>query len=65
MKKNYASPTIFKASNMKLSATSHGNNTLTLENPLGGATIPVALVKFMKGMKDIGEKGAGLVKRKI
>ena len=67
MKKNYASPTIFNASNMKLSATSRGNNALTLENPLGGATIPAALAKVitMIGRKDVGEKGAGLVKRKI
>lgn len=69
MKKNYASPTIFNASNMKLSATSRGNNALTLEAPLEGALLPpVALsasLKVVIGLKDIGEKGAGLVKRKI
>lgn len=69
MKKNYASPTIFNASNMKLSATSRGNNALMLENPLEGAfVLPFALSASMVaviGRKDIGEKGAGLVKRKI
>lgn len=69
MKKNYASPTIFNASNMKLSATSRGSNALTLENPLEGAfSLPFALSGSMRvviGLKDIGEKGAGLVKRKI
>lgn len=69
MKKNYASPTIFNASNMKLSATSRGNNALALEAPLEGAfVLPFALSASMAvvvGKKDIGEKGAGLVKRKI
>ena len=69
MKKNYASPTIFNASNMKLSATSRGNNALTLENPAEGGILPAlvasASMRLIVGRKDIGQKAFGLPNRKI
>lgn len=69
MKKNYASPTIFNASNMRLSATSRGNNALTIEVPLEGAfVLPFALSASMVaviGRKDIGQKAFGLPNKKI
>lgn len=69
MKKNYLSPTIFNASNMKLSATSRGNNSPVLESPVEGALIPaIALSASMAvviGRKDLSAKAFGLPNRKI
>ena len=69
LKKNYMSPTIFNASNMKLSVTSGGNNSPVLEAPLEGALIPaIALSASMAvviGRKDISGKAIGLPNRKI
>lgn len=69
MKKNYLSPTIFNASNMKLSVTSRGNNSPVLEAPVEGAFIvPFALsasLVAVVGRKDIGGKAVGLPNRKI
>lgn len=69
MKKNYLSPTIFNASNMKLSVTSGGNNSPVLETPVEGAIIPAivasASLGLIIGRKDIGGKAVGLPHRKI
>ncbi len=66
MGERYASPTIFNASNMKLSATSRGNNSLVLKSPLEGALLPaIALsssLAVVVGRKDISEKMNGLPK---
>ena len=69
MKKNYLSPTIFNASNMKLSVTSRGNNSPVLESPVEGALIPAialsASLAVVVGRKDVGGKAVGLPNRKI
>lgn len=69
MKKNYLSPTIFNASNMKLSVTSGGNNSPVLESPVEGALIPAialsASLAVVIGRKDVGGKAVGLPNRKI
>lgn len=69
MKKNYSSPTIFNASNMKLSATSRGNNSLILENPAEGGILPAFVLSgattIIHGRKDIGQKAFGLPNKKI
>ena len=69
MKSNYSSPTIFNASNMKLSATSRGNNSLVLEKNPEGALIPALVLSgamtVVVGRKDIGQKAVGLPNRKI
>lgn len=69
MKKNYLSPTIFNASNMKLSVTSRGSNSPVLEAPVEGALIPAialsASLAVVIGRKDIGGKAVGLPNRKI
>ena len=69
MKSNYSSPTIFNASNMKLSATSRGNNSPVLEKNPEGAIIPAialsAVSTVVLGRKDIGQKAFGLPNRKI
>ena len=69
MKKNYSSPTIFNASNMKLSVTSGGNNSLILENPVEDGIL-LALASLANpvpwmGRKDIGQKAFGLPNKKI
>ena len=69
MKSNYSSPTIFNASNMKLSATSRGNNSPILEKNPEGAIIPALVASASMGLiigrKDIGQKAFGLPNRKI
>ncbi len=69
MKKSYLSPMIFNASNMKLTATSRGNNSPVLEAPEEGAIIPAialsAVMTVVHGRKNVDSKGAGLPNRKI
>lgn len=69
MKKSYLSPTIFNASNMKLSTTARGNNSPVLESPVEGAIIPAIVASASMGLiigrKDIGAKAFGLPNRKI
>ena len=66
MKERYSSPTIFNASDMKLSATSRGNNSLVLKKPLEGGFLPTvglsASLIVGIGRKDIGKKVFGLPK---
>ena len=68
MKKNYSAPTLFNMSTMKLLSASHGNNSLLLESRLEDFTGLVALSGAMRlviGLKDIGNKGASLTKKKF
>lgn len=69
MKKSYLSPTIFNASNMKLSTTARVNNSPVLESPVEGAIIPAIVASASMGLiigrKDIGAKAFGLPNRKI
>ena len=70
MKSNYSSPTIFNASNMKLSTTSHGNNSLVIENPaedgiLLALTSLAKPLPWMNGPMGIGQKAFGLPNRKF
>ena len=66
MGKKYSSPMIFNASNMKLSATSRGNNALALKSPLEGALIPAialsASLAVVVGRKNLSDKMNGLPK---
>ena len=66
MKESYSHPTVYNASNMKLSTTSRGRNSLVLEKAVAGAILPAialsASMVLLVGRKDIGEKAIGLPK---
>ena len=67
MKGNYLSPTIFNAADMTLSKVTNGNNSLSLEDPIDGALLPLfalsASMRVVIGRKDIGQKCEALVKK--
>ncbi len=67
MKSNYKSPTIFNAVDMKLSEITGKIGSLSMENPVEGAIIPAialsASLGVVIGRKDIGKKGAAIVKK--
>ena len=68
MKSNYSSPTIFNASNMELTAASHGRNAIAFENRLEDLTGILALsgaMRLLVGLRDVGFKSESLPKKKI
>lgn len=67
MKSNYKSPTIFNAVDMKLSESTGKIGSLAMENPIAGALLPSIALSASStvviGRKDIGKKGAAIVKK--